>query len=33
MDPSWWIQGHVSEEKSLKKVFFFVCDSFQWAKH
>ena len=32
-DPSWWIQGHVSEEKSLKKFFFFVCDSFRWAKH
>ena len=26
-DSSWWIQGHVSEEKSLKK-FFVVCDSF-----
>ena len=27
-DSSWWTQGHVSEEKSLEKFFFCVCDSF-----
>ena len=30
-DSSWWIQGHMSEEKSLKKFFFFYsfCGHFE----